>query len=184
MDVNELLNQSRAGSPVYDRSPPQETADWRCAGGRAGSRHGRGGQLPRRDCVGKRNLRNYTSAVRFMAFADRSYPVGQDIQELSRFSCMLFLSVRAFLDYAGPRRQADSLQVRLPVGTIAPERLPGEADRTSAKTKRVQTPESAVNSSRMADQMIDKHSCDSSTRIPRSAPNQNQGDMQRQRQGT
>jgi hypothetical protein len=42
------------------------------------------------------------SAVRFMAFADRSCPVGQDVQELSRFSCMLFLSVRGFLDYAGP----------------------------------------------------------------------------------
>ena len=28
--------------------------------------------------------------------------VSQDVQELSRFSCMLFLSVRGFLDYAGP----------------------------------------------------------------------------------
>src|ERR1700676_97313 len=37
-----------------------------------------------------------------MAFADRSCLVCQDVQELSRFSCMLFLSVRGFLDYAGP----------------------------------------------------------------------------------
>src|SRR6266446_2639587 len=38
------------------------------------------------------------SAVRFMAFADRSCCASQDVQELSRFSCMLFLSVRGFLD--------------------------------------------------------------------------------------
>src|SRR6266481_4595286 len=44
----------------------------------------------------------FTSAVWFMAFADRSCPVDRDPQELSRFSCMLFLSVRGFLDYAGP----------------------------------------------------------------------------------
>src|SRR6266571_8266443 len=43
-----------------------------------------------------------TSAVRFMAFADRSCSFVQDVQEISRFSCMLFLSVRGFLDYAGP----------------------------------------------------------------------------------
>jgi hypothetical protein len=42
------------------------------------------------------------SAVRFMAFADRSCSFVQDVQEISRFSCMLFLSVRGFLDYAGP----------------------------------------------------------------------------------
>src|SRR5438045_9592490 len=42
------------------------------------------------------------SAVRFMAFADRSCSFEQDAQEISRFSCMLFLSVRGFLDYAGP----------------------------------------------------------------------------------
>ena len=46
----------------------------------------------------------FTSAVRFMAFADRSCCVSQDVQELSRFSCMLFLSVRGFLDYAGPNK--------------------------------------------------------------------------------
>ena len=28
--------------------------------------------------------------------------VDQDVQEVSRFSCMLFLSVRGFSDYAGP----------------------------------------------------------------------------------
>src|SRR6266852_1937008 len=44
----------------------------------------------------------FMSAVRFMAFADRSWSVDQDVQEISRFSCMLFLSVRWFLDYAGP----------------------------------------------------------------------------------
>ena len=44
----------------------------------------------------------FMSAVRFMAFADRSWFVAQDVQEISRFSCMLFLSVRGFSDYAGP----------------------------------------------------------------------------------
>jgi|SRR5580700_1259767 len=44
----------------------------------------------------------FMSAVRFMAFADRSWFVDQDVQEISRFSCMLCLSVRGFSDYAGP----------------------------------------------------------------------------------
>jgi hypothetical protein len=44
----------------------------------------------------------YMSAVRFMAFADRSCSFEQDGQEISRFSCLLFLSVRGFSDYAGP----------------------------------------------------------------------------------
>jgi len=44
----------------------------------------------------------FASAVRFMAFADRSWFVDQDVQEIPRFSCMLFLSVRGFSDYAGP----------------------------------------------------------------------------------
>src|SRR5215470_14757275 len=39
-----------------------------------------------------------------MAFADRSWSTDQDVQEISRFSCMLFLSVRGFLDYAGPSK--------------------------------------------------------------------------------
>src|SRR5215469_7605909 len=42
----------------------------------------------------------FMSAVRFMAFANRSCPFDQDVQEISRFSCMLFLSVRGFVDYA------------------------------------------------------------------------------------
>jgi hypothetical protein len=57
----------------------------------------------------------FTSAVRFMAFADRSWSVNQDVQEISRFSCMLFLSVRGFLDYAGPNNPlAISVVVVLP----------------------------------------------------------------------
>src|SRR6185295_12494081 len=44
----------------------------------------------------------FMSAVRFMAFADRSWSVDQGVLEISRFSCMLFLSVRGFSDYAGP----------------------------------------------------------------------------------
>src|SRR5713101_4035168 len=42
------------------------------------------------------------SAVWFMAFADRPCSSDQGVLEISRFSCMLFLSVRGFLDYAGP----------------------------------------------------------------------------------
>src|SRR5947207_10115286 len=61
------------------------------------------------------------SAVRFMAFADRSCSFEQDVQEISRFSCMLFLSVRGFLDYAGPDNPlAISVAVVLP--SSIPER--------------------------------------------------------------
>src|SRR6266853_5874176 len=42
------------------------------------------------------------SAVRFMAFADRPCSSDQGVLVISRFSCMLFLSVRGFSDYAGP----------------------------------------------------------------------------------
>src|SRR6266576_1210719 len=42
------------------------------------------------------------SAVRFMAFTDRPWSSDQGVLEISRFSCMLFLSVRGFSDYAGP----------------------------------------------------------------------------------
>src|SRR5215831_1623036 len=42
------------------------------------------------------------SAVRFMAFSEPAFVFRQGVQEISRFSCMLFLSVRGFLDYAGP----------------------------------------------------------------------------------
>src|SRR5260370_26826015 len=57
----------------------------------------------------------FMSAVRFMAFADRSWSDDQDVQEISRFSCMLFLSVRGFLDYAGSNNPlAISVVVVLP----------------------------------------------------------------------
>ena len=42
------------------------------------------------------------SVVRFMAFTDRPSHIPEGVLEISRFSCMLFLSVRGFLDYAGP----------------------------------------------------------------------------------
>ena len=42
-------------------------------------------------------------AVRPMAFSGRSRPwLDREVPEVSRFSCMLFLSVRGFLDYAEP----------------------------------------------------------------------------------
>src|ERR1039458_5680831 len=42
-------------------------------------------------------------AVRLLAFSGRSRSwLDREIPEVSRFSCMLFLSVRGFLDYAGP----------------------------------------------------------------------------------
>src|SRR5215470_18333020 len=43
----------------------------------------------------------FTSPVRFMAFADRPWSADQGVQEISRFSCMLFLSARGFLEYDG-----------------------------------------------------------------------------------
>ena len=43
-----------------------------------------------------------TSAVRFVAFADRPSHTREGVLEISRFSCMLFLSVRGLLDCAGP----------------------------------------------------------------------------------
>jgi hypothetical protein len=43
------------------------------------------------------------SALRLCAFVDRPRsPLGRGASEVSRFSCMLFLSVRGVLDYAGP----------------------------------------------------------------------------------
>src|SRR6266850_7367165 len=43
------------------------------------------------------------SAVWFCTFADRPRSLaGRGAPEVSRFSCMLFLSVRGFFDYAGP----------------------------------------------------------------------------------
>jgi hypothetical protein len=42
-------------------------------------------------------------AVRRIAFSDRSRSwLRREVPEISRFSCMLFLSVRGFLDYAEP----------------------------------------------------------------------------------
>src|SRR6266852_2847755 len=53
-----------------------------------------------------------------MAFADRSLSLDQDVQEISRFSCMLFLSVRGFSDYAGPSNPlATSVVAVLPSST-------------------------------------------------------------------
>src|SRR5713226_7784214 len=55
------------------------------------------------------------SAVWFMAFADRSCSFEQDVREISRFSCMLFLSVRGFSDYAGPNSHSrNSVAAMLP----------------------------------------------------------------------
>src|SRR5215472_8788249 len=59
-----------------------------------------------------------------MAFADRSWPVDQDVQEISRFSCMLFLSVRGFLDYAGP-----SKPLAISVVAVLPSSLPERSRR-------------------------------------------------------
>ena len=43
------------------------------------------------------------SALRLFAFSDRSRSwLDREVPEVSRFSCMLFLSVPGFLDYAGP----------------------------------------------------------------------------------
>ena len=42
------------------------------------------------------------SALWFMACVDRPSTTDEGALEISRFSCMLFLSVRGFLDYAGP----------------------------------------------------------------------------------
>ena len=39
-----------------------------------------------------------------MAFADPLARADQDVQELSRLLVQLFLSVRGFLDYAGPNQ--------------------------------------------------------------------------------
>src|SRR5215471_964579 len=59
-------------------------------------------------------------ALWLFAFADRSGSLSdRDAPEISRFSCMLFLSVPGFLDYAGPtghsRTNATS-RVAFPLG--------------------------------------------------------------------
>src|SRR5271165_5441578 len=52
------------------------------------------------------------SVVRLCAFTDRPSSITEGALEISRFSCMLFLSVRGFLDYAGP--DSHSCLTRLP----------------------------------------------------------------------
>jgi len=52
------------------------------------------------------------SVVRLCAFTDRPSSITEGALEISRFSCMLFLSVRGFLDYAGP--DSHSRLTRLP----------------------------------------------------------------------
>jgi len=44
----------------------------------------------------------YMSVARFMAFTDRPSTTDEGALEISRFSCMLFLGVHGFSDYAGP----------------------------------------------------------------------------------
>jgi len=62
------------------------------------------------------------SAVRFMAFSEPAFVFRQGVQEISRFSCMLFLSVRGFLDYAGPINPlAINVVVVLPSSNIGTE---------------------------------------------------------------
>jgi hypothetical protein len=49
-----------------------------------------------------------------IAFSDRSRSwLGREVPEVSRFSCMLFLSVRGFLDYAEPAGRLRSLRGQL-----------------------------------------------------------------------
>src|SRR6266704_431974 len=60
------------------------------------------------------------SAVRLFAFSGRSRSwLDREVPEVSRFSCMLFLSVRGFLDYAEPadRSRFDAVsRVAFPFG--------------------------------------------------------------------
>src|ERR1700733_9815316 len=54
------------------------------------------------------------SAVRRIAFSERSRSwLGREVSEVSRFSCMLFLSVLGFLDYAEPAGRSRSLRSQL-----------------------------------------------------------------------
>src|SRR6267154_3206669 len=53
-------------------------------------------------------------AVWLLAFSDWSRPwLNREVSEVSRFSCMLFLSVRGFLDYAEPTSHSRILRGRL-----------------------------------------------------------------------
>src|SRR5229473_6676870 len=53
------------------------------------------------------------SALWLITFADRSRSwLVRDVLEVSRFSCMLFLSVRGFFDYPGPTDHSRFIAVR------------------------------------------------------------------------
>src|SRR5437868_12992718 len=57
--------------------------------------------------------RTCVSALWFITLADRSRSwLVRDVLEISRFSCMLFLSVRGFFDYAGPTGHSRFIAVR------------------------------------------------------------------------
>src|SRR5260370_2627800 len=60
----------------------------------------------------------FMSAVRFMAFADRPRSCDQGVQEISRFSCMLFLSV------PGSQTTQDRTTTRDNVVAVLPSSLP------------------------------------------------------------
>ena len=51
----------------------------------------------------------YMSAVRLITFSDRSRS-DRDTPEVSRFSCMMFLDVLRFSDYAGPNAHSRMTQ--------------------------------------------------------------------------
>jgi hypothetical protein len=63
------------------------------------------------------------SAVWLWAFGDRPPSLsGRGAPEVSRFSCLLFLSVRGFLDYAGPTARS-RLSRNSRVAFLHPERI-------------------------------------------------------------
>ncbi len=66
----------------------------------------------------------YMSAVRLSAFSDRSRS-DRDTSEGSRFSCMMFLDVLRFCDYAGPKRSlANDASARVAFPSLASGRRP------------------------------------------------------------
>jgi hypothetical protein len=92
------------------------------------------------------------SAVWLWAFADRPRSLsGRGAPEVSRFSCMLFLSVRGFFDYAGPTARSrlslaavlpSSYQERVGVLVLRFSKLNSPAHRYPLPTLRV-TPRDA-----------------------------------------
>ena len=67
--------------------------------------------------------RAYASALWLRAFADRPRsPLGRGAPEVSRFSCMLFLGVRGFSDYAGPTARSRLSRISR-VAFLHPERV-------------------------------------------------------------